>query len=1460
MEAKSFISHTEKGGTDVGIIIQDQLIMPPLEMKCFLSKNTIENGEHIPQKILEFLIKTDVLFLVVESRVISSRWVRWEYEFCKKRGIRPIPIVFQRFIPKINQIDWLDSNDKFVMYTGNQGDLRNEVWNDIDDSKIDLEDTAKERNSIELEANSENQSYFEQEIVKVSGTVKNSLIGTAFLHIPYLKDEYPPIQTKEITTSIIPDDDGNFNFDFPLPVSPVPTQIIQKWFIEIKFDKKSILIPISICIENKGKEISGDDTAVSPPSELPTGEDGIKEKIAFVSRGTFDSIPKTINEKTISRDDKISDLLSLLEENDRIVVTGDKGAGKSSLMCQAYEKISEKYTTLFLRCDDYLGIKNYDELNEFIIPEHDFLKSINKISTETEKLVVIFDSLDAISRNEKSMNIFKYFLKMIWGTRRVKTICSVRSYDYEYSPSITQTDWGKRYNLELLTKEERDHTLSELNNPQISDELKNILNNPLHLKLLSLILQRSPDADFTKIKDEIELYDEYWNEYVEKLENAEQIRNTLYGIAQEMSTKQRVSILYENLETQNYLQEILSRNIVFRETSTNQIRFFHHAFLDYVLSKYILSKHEEFVDYIAKDEYNVFLRPTIIFALSMLSKRDSLQFVKTLEKILHSDLKYFWKISSLTSLARIEKFDSESLSSIGDFLSENIVLQRHFLIEIQKQMNSFWFDLWKNSFFVKWASHNNPNSWFIVNYIKSIIPMEKDHVSIFKILQLLVSNSTHNWTKRTAIQISSEITVENKVEWLTELSTNFDSDIRNGVVETLPNLIESNPETVPEIFKNLFTYVERSDEKTQSVSYGTMGMTSTKKQDNHMVIWRAGELFPKLLSKNPEQMIISAIKVFEVLRKRELDEYEGGVIEDHGYVWFEGVSFSDLRDENKLLNHIITYLQNFDATEITKLIPIFNSTKLATFRSILIDALVLNKEIFINEIFEQISNPVVYEITTLKRSIRSAIQNIISMLKEEKILKILECIMNIKLTERELDDEDIKILKRLQAEFLSEIPHELLKEEHIKILDIHSKSELKYSPSCEFKTEIGVPSDEVIYPKKNPEEIIAEKIGKELEYREKIDLLESISKYFAKKTSEVDAEKFEAIKIFLIANIDDEDPKDNAEFEDSSVITYYGTIRGLVARCLIQLLYHSKDPSLVENIVKLSNDPINKVRGEISRALNYLFFYDYDLTYSITKRYSEDPDVLVQFFLLEVLRSIINKNSKHGIIIIRNLFSTEPKNYRKIQGIENFLLYLALYKKEEDAKNLLNQIIDERLFTPEIRCNFPFTLKENYLFKDEFQDESLDILYRLLDDPDNEVREKAAFFTLNSFEKDESVENIKFVEKIIKHLDRISSEVERRPWDPRLIEELVRFLDKFWNIIPEKTVDYLEKITDEKIEGYSAYQPVFADESVKILTGLFQYPLLSKDDRKRCLNILDKYAMAGWDRALELLSSMERPD
>ena len=1185
----------------------------------------------------------------------------------------------------------------------------------------------------------------------------------------------------------------------------------------------------------------------------------IKKKIEILSKGTVQSVPRTINGKTIVRGDKVSEIVNLLNDNDRVAITGDKGSGKSVLMCQLYKRLKEQHVVLFLRCDDYLGMESFEQLNRNIILGFNFIELIQEIATESDKLIIILDSLDTLSRNEKSMNIFKQFLRNIFGTSKVQVISSVRSYDYEYSPSINTTDWGTKYKLGLLKAREIDTALAELDCLTISDDLKSILGTPLHLKLVSLILAKSPSADFTNIKNEIELYDAYWEEYVEKLKSPSEVQNTLYCIAQSMASLQRVSVPYDNYVDFQAMRKILSRGIIRRDNPSNSIKFFHHAYLDYVISRFILAKYDGFIDYLQENEYNVFLRPTIVFALSILNKRDPTSTVRAIKKILDSELKYFWKISALTALAKIKENNDQDFSGLGHFLTKNAVLQRHFLMEITKHKNVFWFDLWKDSFFVDWSSIDEGNSWFVVDYLKLMVEFSHHHQHIFKLLQLLVTNSKLGLAKLEAVKLSSELNAKGNVDWLFDLSLNEDTYIRNGVVETLPKLVETDPEIIPSVFCNLFTYVEASYARTQFATYGTLGMTSTRMQDNDMIIWRAGELFSELLKKNPGRMIISAILVFEVLRKKELDKYEGDIIEDHGYIWFEG---SSLHDGNKLLTCIRDYLKNDCSDEnITELLLAFKSTRLATFHLILLESLIQKKDSFADEIFQTLSNPQVYKILTLRKSVRMAIREACQLLTRLKIEKLLDLVMNIKLIDNELDETREKILNKIKAEFLSEFPDNVLQTRHREILDSFSSSELEYKPPFQCNIEIGKAPEGITDTKPNPEWIIENNIDKQLEQEQKIDLLYAISEYLDKETEDPDKTKFPSIKKFLIRNKNDPDPQDDIENnEDGPFIMTHSTIRGSVARCLVRLLYHSKDTTLVPIVKKLADDQINVVRGDVCSALDYLFYYDYDLTYSIAQQYSKDPDTRIQFFLRRVLILIAHKNPKHATSMIANILNALPTNYQRIPKIEDILIYLALHKKENYAMNLLDKIVDDELFSSEIRRTIPFILKEEYLLKDEFQDQSLDLLYRMLDDSDSEVRYKAAFFTLHSRERDEYSDYKEYVKKIERHLGRIASEVDRQPWDARLIEELVRFLEKFWDILPEKTIDYLKKITDGGIGNYSAYQPIFAKGSVKILTNLFQHPSLSEENRKRCLDILDKYAMAGWEEALQLLSAMERSD
>ena len=61
-----------------------------------------------------------------------------------------------------------------------------------------------------------------------------------------------------------------------------------------------------------------------------------------ISDGTYNSIPKDIDNYTITRTDHIDEITKTLERENRIVITGNKGTGKSVILCQIYKKLRNK--------------------------------------------------------------------------------------------------------------------------------------------------------------------------------------------------------------------------------------------------------------------------------------------------------------------------------------------------------------------------------------------------------------------------------------------------------------------------------------------------------------------------------------------------------------------------------------------------------------------------------------------------------------------------------------------------------------------------------------------------------------------------------------------------------------------------------------------------------------------------------------------------------------------------------------------------------------------------------------------------------------------------------------------------------------------------------------------------------------------------------------------------------------
>lgn len=1450
-------------GNHTSISIREQLRHPELQMDTFFSQDGISAGHEIAERILTDIVDSDLLICVVDQNSKISEWVKWEHRFCKERNIRIINVisyvVWSDF--KENKIDFLDTGILAIELGKNLDSVLGEIYKAVKAIKLELDNRKDERDKIQINANTNSTTYSEQDTVIIKGNVTNSglfevgmfNICNAYVHKPNVVNE-PPI-SNIISEPITLDKNGNFEIKYKIENHVTQNQ---KWFIEIRFNNKSRILPITI-LPNNGRRVTNV-TDVNPPHEdTRSRKTTWLEKLKVISLGTFQSIPKTINNYTIARKEEFEYLSNQVQQYDRVVIVGNKGVGKSVMLSHLYKELNTKNEdVLFLRCDDYLNMESLEQLQKIIDSEYNIEEIISKTFSSSHKLIVILDSLDSISRNTKTIGIFKEFLKILWGTNKVKTICSVRKYDYEYSALIKNRDWGMEFDLGNLSEKQLYDALSYLKKPKISHHLEDILKNPLHLKLLSMILIKSPNADFTQITNEVELYNEHWKEYVEKSNHSRDIKKILFSMSEKMIENQRIVIPYGEFQSKQGIQDALSTGIVELDINSGFIQFFHHAYLDYVISRYVILNYENFAEFLSKEDYNIFLRPTIIFTLSILHNQNVTAFMKNVNHILSSALKYYWKISALHAIAKIKDLQETDVKEFGALLDSDYLLHSHFLHEITKEKNPHWFKIWKDTIFKKWFENQQYNDGFLIEYVRSIVDFQQFHSEIFDMIKSLVLKSKDSWTQKMAIETTAKLKSIDRFDWYLQLSKHENSYVRWGVLDCLSNLIETEPKNIHQIFENIFTYQETSDDKTMLPTYGSLIMTSNKRQDNHQIIWMAGEIFPKLLEKNPREMILATIGIIEFYQKPYLEKQQGSLIEDGGYIWYDVGDFRGLHDENILLSSVENYLQKSERTEFEELLPTLTKTRLATIRRIVLRRMLNDPAYFRDNIFQEIVTPGYLTISTLEPVILGSLEKLSRMFDIDQIKQLLNLIMNIEFPRKHDDPKAIITLNRIKARFLSKISSERLGREHKELLEKFQKEELKYEPPVSIKIEVGKPPENI--PKPIPEKVIEEKIGKQLDRRERIELFEAMVEYLGKKTEELDKSKLKEIENQLLSHIDDPDPSKGAIDDDPNSMGHRESIRGIVSRGLIRLYYHTKDNKFEAPIRKLSNDPTNIVRGEVARELRYLFFVNYPLTVEIATRYSKEHDYRIHFFLSDIISVIASKQPNDAIALIKNIFSLNKlKNFKQIQFHEDVIMYLALVKKIKDAKTFLDEILDSTKLSNEILQNIPFILKERYLFDDKTQDAALSILLKLLDKKDNQIREKATFFLLYPLIDMKKAITTDLITKISPHLDKIAFEIERDDWDLRIIEELFKFLERYWKHVPEKTINFLEKVTGAE-KKYLTFQPQISRDAIIVLNGVFREPSLPSETRKICINILDKFTKAGWPEAISLLESMERPD
>ena len=963
----------------------------------------------------------------------------------------------------------------------------------------------------------------------------------------------------------------------------------------------------------------------------------------------------------------------------------------------------------------------------------------------------------------------------------------------------------------------------------------------------------------------------------------------------------------------------LSANVLRHVRRTGRVAFFHHAYMDYVLSRAVLEGQSGIVGFLRSDEHNLFARPALPLTLEMARDRDARKFAATISEMLRSDLKHYWKTAAAAALARVDGGDAAGYDGIGRLLTELPMLQRHFLTEAVERKNAFWLGAWGGSFLEGWASDkNNPNGAFLAEYAAAAAaaaaPSGPDaRARAFALLRLVAENNQQNGTARQrAVALMAEIDAPGKAAWLKKASSSGDVRVRAGVAHMLPGLLQTDPDTVPDIFASLFAYEEASAEPTILADTGSVRLTSSLAQDNAMIKWKLEKEFPGMLKKRPDVMLKAAIRAAERARASAATPSAPNSLVDAGPDSLVDAGPDTLlhalmpqQPADAVIPSIRAHLDACNDAEFDRLAPLLAASRLGVFRSMLVDGMARRGDVYLAGLVDELSNPRAYEMHSMQASVKEAIGRIAGRLAGGQLSRILGAIMasnrpedmleasnrregllraqlladtpNGMFTAEEIDymlaalgsqlsaGDKLKAAGlrsgRTRAQFLAEFPEEKLDGDHLELVKAHRP---RAGDGADFDQPL-LPQDMSFHDMpdpetagQSPEEAIRAMIGKRQDREGRIVLLESISEYLDGPGSapDGDGELLPRIEQCLLESARDPDPDGDAEDEPAKhVAVDHPSVRGLAALCLAKMVALRGGREMEDALLALSGDPSNLVRGSVARGLARLLPSRYDLAYSILLEYSRDPDPRVRSFLGDRFDVVLDRDPAQASAIVENVLATGGP---PMPGTVNFLLWLALKKKDPRASSLLDRVAGDGKFH-DVRIDIPFALKP-YLSSLRHQDAALGLLLRLIKAGPADVRSNAAFFAFSGADSGDAATAAAgrdHAAKVAPHLGLLASLFGSGPLDLPTAECTVQFLESHWGAAPDAALSCLEAIA--RVAG-TAHQPALAQSTAGIISGMIERYVPGDDEWRRCLDVLDVYATAGWPEILELLAAMERPD
>lgn len=370
------------------------------------------------------------------------------------------------------------------------------------------------------------------------------------------------------------------------------------------------------------------------------------QQVVALTKSWRESVQRELLQPRIERAEA-GQLVDVLSDQRVGFLAGAAGGGKSSVLEQSVEALEAAGAeVLAIRLDRLDSLASTTDLGRQLGLDTS-PAVVLALAAEDRDAFLVIDQLDAVSlasgRMPESFDVVIDLIGEALSVSRIKVILACREFDIDNDHrirSLTDRPDTAMVSVGPLPPDAVNAAVTTmgLDAARLTASQRSILQTPMHLVLLNTIAGRQGALAF---QSRGSLFEAYWDR---KRQTAMARRagvrfnDVVSCIANAASDRQTLSVPIEILDDGDLIEDanvLVSEHVLARDG--DRIAFFHETFFDYAFARQWVSRSESLVDFLLRDEQELFRRAQVRQILQHLYEREPERFRVEVAAVLASD-------------------------------------------------------------------------------------------------------------------------------------------------------------------------------------------------------------------------------------------------------------------------------------------------------------------------------------------------------------------------------------------------------------------------------------------------------------------------------------------------------------------------------------------------------------------------------------------------------------------------------------------------------------------------------------------------------------------------------------------------------------------------------------------------------------------------------------------------------